>query len=154
MEYKTKFLSEKIYMKQMLKKFKMEEGKIMEENLDVFSKLKFWSSEYWNQHLRKDQAIYLINNLPKPYELVHILKYVSGKVMITVKKVTIIAYSKESDLKEIRLLIKPWSKAKSLCKDYKRRSEKRGEGNHNKGILQSQGKSSSRFKCKRCFHMW
>lgn len=84
--YQTKSLPNRIYMKQRFYSFKMEESKSLDENMDVFLKLVSDLASVQVNISEEDQAIFLLNSLPKAYEqMAHSLKYGKGKDTITVE---------------------------------------------------------------------
>lgn len=103
----TKTLPNRIYLKQRFASFRMEESKSIEENLNDFLKL-VDDLESLNINIpEEDQAIQILSSLPSKYEqLVHTLKYDSGKDTLTINEVVTSAYSKEVELKEKRIVNK------------------------------------------------
>lgn len=107
-DYQTKTLPNRIYLKQRFASFRMLEDKSIEENLNDFLKL-VDDLESLNINIpEEDQAIHILSSLPSKYEqLVHTLKYGSGKDTLTINDVITSAYSKEVELKERGLLSRP-----------------------------------------------
>ena len=87
-DYQIKTLPNMIYLKQQFASFKMDESKSIEENMDGFLKL---IGDLASPNINvsdEDQAIQLLTSLPPPYEeLVHTLKYGTGKDTFTVREV-------------------------------------------------------------------
>lgn len=64
----TKALPNRIYLKQRFYSFKMDENKSIDENVDEFTKL---LSDLENMEVKiddEDQAIFLLNSLPRVYD--------------------------------------------------------------------------------------
>ena len=141
-DYQTKTLPNRIYLKQQFASFKMEEGKSIEENMDVFLKMIGDLASLNINVDDEDQAIQLLTSLPPQYEaLVHTLKYGTGKDTLTVREVTTSAYAKEIELKQKGLVSKEKSSSEGLYVESRGRSNKRVD----KGNSQSyRGRSKSR----------
>ena len=140
--YQTKSLPNQIYMKQRFYCFKMEENKSLDENMDVFLKLVSDLASVQVNISEEDQAIFLLNSLPKAYEqMAHSLKYGKGKDTITVEEVTESAYSKEVELKEAGQLNKAKTASEGLYLGQRGRSDRRSNSGYTKGRSKSRGKS-------------
>ena len=95
--YKTKTLPNRVYLKQIFARYKMDESKSIEENLDKFLKLVDDLASLNINVSDEDQAIQILTSLPPQYDsLVHTLNYGNGKETLTVKEVTTSAYAKEA----------------------------------------------------------
>ena len=91
--FMTKALPNRTYLKQKFYGFKMDKSKTMDENVDEFTNL---VADVKIDE--EDQAIFLLNSLPKQYDqLCDTLKY--GKETSSVEEVMGAAYSKELNLK-------------------------------------------------------
>ncbi|CAA7028143.1 unnamed protein product [Microthlaspi erraticum] len=96
-EYQAKSLPNRIYLKQQFASFRMDENKNLEDNLDTFLKLIADLASLKITISDEDQAIQLLTSLPPAYEqLVHTLKYGTGKETLTVREVKIICIRKRS----------------------------------------------------------
>ena len=67
--YMTKSLPTRIYLKQKFYSFKMDEDKSMDDNVDKFTKLVNDLESLDVKIDDEDHAIFLLNSLPKLYEL-------------------------------------------------------------------------------------
>lgn len=95
--------------------YKMDEHRSIEENLDGFLKLVDDLASMNIVISDKDQAVQVLSSLPKQFDsLVHTLNYGNGKQTLTLAEVTESAYSKETGLREARLLGKSNSPAEGL----------------------------------------
>jgi len=137
--YMTKTLPTRIYLKQKFYSFKMNDQKSIDENVDEFTKL---VSDLENLDVKiddEDQAIFLLNSLPKAYEqLCDTLKY--GRETLTLDEVVSAAYSKELDLNA-----NP-KNARAEGLNVRGRTEKREKGKKSK----SRSKSKSKTVCWNC----
>ena len=96
--YMTKSLPNRIYLKQKFYGFKMDESLSIDDNIDVFTKLISDLETLDIEIDDEDQAIFLLNSLPKAYDhLRDTLKY--GRETLSLEEVVSAAYSKELDLK-------------------------------------------------------
>lgn len=78
----------------------MEEDKNLDKNLDVFTKLVSDLGSLDVEISEEDQAVILLNSLPKRFEpLVHTLKYGRGQDTISLKEIVGSDYSIELDMK-------------------------------------------------------
>lgn len=102
-----------------------------------------------------DQAIQILSSLPSKYEqLVHTLRYGSGKDTLTINEVITSAYSKEVELKEKGLLSRPKLDAEGLYIESRGRSYKKGGYNwrsKSKKRGRSQFKPRNTKNSKGCF---
>ena len=72
--YMTKSLPTRIHLKQKFSSFKMDDQKSVDDNIDDFTKL---INDLENLDVKiddEDQAIFLLNSLPKPYEQLSLLQ--------------------------------------------------------------------------------
>ena len=138
--YMTKSLPTRIYLKQKFYSFKMDEDKSMDDSVDEFTKLVNDLESLDVKIDDEDQAIFLLNSLPKPYEqLRDTLKY--GRNKLSLDEVISAAYSKEHDLKQHQ---KP---TKNEGLNVRGRSEKREKGKKSKSRSKSKTKT---FVCWHC----
>lgn len=133
----------------------MEESKSIEENQNDFLKL-VDDLESLNINIpEEDQAIQILSSLPSKYEqLVHTLKYGSGKDTLTINEVVTSAYSKEIELKEKGLFSRSKADAEGLYVESRGRSDKKGGSNwrgKSKGRGRSQSKPRFNKNSKGCF---
>ena len=66
--YMTKFLANRLYLKQRLYSFKMQEGRSIGDQMDEFNKI---INDLINVDVKiedEDQAVKLLSSLPKSYE--------------------------------------------------------------------------------------
>ena len=121
----------------------MDETKSIDENVDEFMKL---VADLENLEINiedEDQAIFLLNSLPKQYDhLKDTLKY--GKEALTLEEVLSAVFSKELDLKASGKL----SKSNGECLNVRGRPDKRGSSDKNRG--KSRSKSKGRRTCWHC----
>lgn len=144
-DYQTKSLPNRIYLKQMFASYKMEEGKSIEENIDMFLKLITDLVSLEISISYKDQAIQVLSGLPSQYEpLVHTLKYGMGKDMLTLHEVVTSAYAKEVELKQKGLLGRSRSCNEGLNFEDRGRSDKRGKQSKGRGSSRNRYRSKSR----------
>lgn len=125
-DYQTKALPNRIYLKQRFASFRMDDHKGIEENLNDFLKLVDDLESLKISISDEDQAIQILSSLPPKYEqLVHTLKYGTGKDTLTVNEVVSSAYAKEIELKEKGLLHKSRSNSEGLLVSSRGRSQQR-----------------------------
>lgn len=142
--YQAKSLPHRFYLKQRFYSFKMDEDKNLDKNLDSFNKLISDLSSLNVEMSEEDQAAILLNILPKRFDnLVHTLKYSSGKDTITLKEIIRSAYSIELEQKE-KGVNKKKPADEGLFLQTRGRTEKRSQS---KG--RSNNRSKSRQKSKR-----
>jgi len=142
--YMTKTLPSRIYLKQKFYSFKMDEGKTVDDNINDFTKLISDLESLEVEIDEEDQAIFLMNSLPKPYEqLKDTLKY--GKETLSLDEVISAAYSKELDLKSNGKIAKATSEGLNV----RGRPEKKSSGK-NKGRSKSKDSSSTTVTCWNC----
>lgn len=151
-DYQTKSLPNRIYLKKKLSRFKMEEEKTMEENVDSFLKLVADLANIKIDISDEDQAIQLLSGLPPAYEpLVHTLQYGTGRGTLTVNEVMTAAYSKEAELKKKGLLSRG-KQSEGLYVDSRGRSSTRNESGNkkpwNKGNNRQRSKSRGKQSSK------
>jgi len=97
--YMSKALPNRIYLKQRLYSFKMQENLSVEANIDEFLRL-IADLENTNVLISdEDQAMLLLMSLPKQFDqLKDTLKYSSGRTTLSVDEVVGAIYSKELEL--------------------------------------------------------
>jgi len=97
--YMSKALPNRIYLKQKLYSYKMQENLSVEGNIDEFLRL---IADLENTNVLvsdEDQAILLLMSLPKQFDqLKDTLKYGSGRTTLSVDEVVAAIYSKELEL--------------------------------------------------------
>jgi len=144
--YMSKALPNRIYLKQRLYSFKMQESLSVEGNIDDFLHL-ITDLENTNVLVSdKDQAILLLMALPKQFDqLKDTLKYGTGRTTLTLDEVVAAIYSKELELGSNKKSIR--GQAEGLYvkdkNDTRGRSEQREKGNKNR----SRSRSKSRKGC-------
>lgn len=153
-DYQTKTLPNHIYLKQQFASYKMEESRIIEENLNCFQKLIGDLASLNIQVSDEDQAVQILTSLPPQYEaLVHTLKYGTGKYTLTVHDVTTSAYAKEIELKQQSLLGKSKSNSEGLyveSRGIQHDKGNKGNGRSGKGRSKScDARSKSRPRSNR-----
>ena len=141
--YMTKSLPNRIYLKQKFYGFKMDESLSIDDNIDVFTKLISDLETLDIEIDDEDQAIFLLNSLPKAYDhLRDTLKY--GRETLSLEEVVSAAYSKELDLKAHG----KGSRATAEGLNVRGRTEKR----ESKGRAKSRSRSKSKFRKGKCHH--
>ena len=148
--FMTKTLPNRIYLKQRFYGYRMEETKSIDENIDEFTKLVVDLANLDVEIDDEDQAIFLLNSLPRPYEqLKDTLKY--GRETLSLEEVVSAVYSKELDLKTSSKVSK--SSAEGL--NVRGRPDKRNS--NDKGRDKSRSNSRPReiecWYCKKTGHM-
>lgn len=141
--YMTKALPNRIYLKQRFYGYKMDENKSIDESIDEFTKLHTDLENIEVKIDEEDQAIFLLNALPKPYDqLRDTLKY--RRDTLTLDEVTGAAYSKELDLRAAGKHYKSVGEGLNI----RGRSPVRKDINY-KGRNQSRSRSRPKMTC--CF---
>ncbi|KAG7554626.1 GAG-pre-integrase domain [Arabidopsis suecica] len=145
--YMSKALPNRIYLKQKLYSFKMQENLSVEGNIDEFLRL-IADLENTNVLISdEDQAILLLMSLPKQFDqLKDTLKYSSGRATLSVDEVVAAIYSKELELGSNKKSIR--GQAEGLYVKEKNetrgRPEQREKGNRNN---RSRSRSKEKKKC-------
>ncbi|TXG52803.1 hypothetical protein EZV62_021972 [Acer yangbiense] len=141
--YMTKSLSRKIYLKEQLFGFKMDQSKSLEDNLDDFTKLNIELANADSTEALSDenQAIIVLNSLPDSYkDLKAAIKY--GRDSLTLEDVLGALRSREMEMRSE----KKASTGEGL--NVRGRTEKKNSSRKGRG----KSRSKSRAKGKRCFH--
>ena len=98
--YMTKSLSRKIYLKEQLFGFKMDQSKSLDDNLDDFTKLniELANADSYEALSDENQAIIVLNSLPDSYkDLKAAIKY--GRDSLTLEDVLIALRSREMEMR-------------------------------------------------------
>ena len=148
--YMSKALPNRIYLKQKLYSYKMQESLSVEGNIDEFLHL---IADLENTNVLvsdEDQAILLLMSLPKQFDqLRDTLKYSSGRTTMTLDEVVAAIYSKELELGSNKKSIR--GQAEGLYvkekEETRGRSEQREKGNKKN---RSRSKSKSKKGCWIC----
>ncbi|KAI9186582.1 hypothetical protein LWI28_018815 [Acer negundo] len=141
--YMTKSLSGKIYLKEQLFGFKMDQSKSLEDNLDDFIKLNIELANVDSTEALSDenQAIIVLNSLPDSYkDLKAAIK--CGRDSLSLEDVLGALRSRETEMRSE----KKASSGEGL--NVKGRTEKKNNSRKGRG----KSRSKSRAKGKRCFH--
>lgn len=92
--YMTKFLANRLFLKQKLYSFKMVHGRSIEDQIDFFYRLILDLENIKVKDMNEDQALILLSSHPNMYEhLVNSLLY--SKEPLTLKDVQVALMSKE-----------------------------------------------------------
>ena len=140
--YVVKSLPKKIYLKQKFVGFKMHEGKSIDENIDEFTKPILDLESLGVKIEDKDQAMILLNSLPKMFDQLRgTLKY--SKDSLSLEGVVSEIHEKQMDMRAEGI---DTTSGEGLV--VRGRPEKRNnnqKGNHGRS------KSKSKFR-RKCFH--
>ena len=148
--FMTKTLPNRIYLKQRFYGFKMEENKSIDENIDDFTKLVADLAILDVEIDDEDQAIFLLNSLPKQFDhLKDTLKY--GKETLSLEEVVSAVYSKELEMKSTSKT----NKASAEGLTVRGRSEKRNANDKGRGKSRSKSRSNGPecWYCKKTGHL-